>query len=120
LKLVHSPQRESSSEVEFKAFWVAYPRRVGKKPAKAKFLAILKRGEATAAQLIAGARDYADEMRREGRPLDKIAHPTTWLNQGRWEDEFAASGGEDPTAGLTPEQLERYQRLVEERQRGTA
>ena len=35
--------------------------------------------------LIDGARAYAASV--AGKEQKYIAHPTTWLNQGRWEDE---------------------------------
>lgn len=104
----------------FERFWSAYPRRVAKRGAQEKFIRIVQRGEATAEQLIAGAERFAAQMRREDRPLEKVAHPTTWLNQGRWEDEFGGPGAEDPTAGMTPEERERWQRMVDERKRGAA
>ena len=47
----------------------------------------------------------------DGRLLDKICHPTTWLNQGRWEDEIEAPEREDVTSGMTPEELERWAAL---------
>ncbi|MCH8038498.1 MAG: 2-hydroxyacyl-CoA dehydratase, partial [Proteobacteria bacterium] len=73
----------------FDRFWVIYPRRVAKKAALEKFIRVVQRGEATAGQLVTGAERFATQMRREGRPPDKICHPTTWLHQGRWEDEGA-------------------------------
>lgn len=99
----------------FERFWAIYPRRIGKKAARERFIRTVQRGEATAEQLITGAERFAAQMRREERPLDKIAHPTTWLNQGRWEDDFGGQAGEDPTAGMTAEERDRWQRMVAER-----
>jgi hypothetical protein len=93
---------------------------VAKKAAREKFIRVVKRGEATADQLVAGAERFATQMRREDRPPDKICHPTTRLNQGRWEDETEAPKSEDVTAGFSPDERERYERMVEERRRGAA
>ena len=39
--------------------------------------------------LIDGAKAYAASV--AGKEQKYIAHPTTWLNQGRWEDETTAT-----------------------------
>ena len=69
-------------------------------------------------QLLAGAKSFAAQMRREDRLLDKICHPTTWLNQGRWEDEIETPEREDVTSGMTPEERERWRRKIEELKKG--
>jgi hypothetical protein len=43
-----------------------------------------------------------------------MCNPTTWLSQGRWEDETAVPNGEDVTAGMTPEEREKFAQMVEE------
>lgn len=93
----------------FNRFWLEYPKKVGKPLARAKFLAIINGGirtrtldkdsgqfvdievNATAEQLVAGAKRYADAQwdRNTCRMRDGgkyVLHPSTWLNQGRWED----------------------------------
>jgi hypothetical protein len=53
----------------FEEFWKAYPKREGsnpKQPARKQFFRIIGRGE-DAAAVIAGARTYADELRRQGK-----------------------------------------------------
>lgn len=70
---------------EFAAFWTAYPRRVSKGAARVKFQAALNRG-IPADRLIDGARRYAESV--SGKDPQYIAHPDTWLNQERWEDEY--------------------------------
>jgi hypothetical protein len=104
----------------FDRFWAIYPRRVAKKVAREKFIRVVQRGEATADGLVTGAERYATQMRREARPPDKICHPTTWLNQGRWEDEGALDHPEDPTADMTHEERKRFAQLLQERKRGAA
>lgn len=73
-------------ERAFEAFWDAYPRKVGRKAAVKAFEKSLADVEPD--QLIASAKAYAQSC--SGSEPRFIAHPTTWLNQGRW-DEFAAS-----------------------------
>jgi hypothetical protein len=66
----------------FDLFWSIYPVKVGKKKAKDAFNKALS--ETDLATLIAGATRYAEDPNR----VDAYtAHPTTWLNAGRWADQ---------------------------------
>ena len=80
--------------VTFDDFWAAYPRRVGKLAAmKAWQRAILID---SAENIIAGIAPY-----KANKPeYADWCHPSTWLNQGRWLDEY-----EDET----PLQSKRYE-----------
>ena len=73
---------EDRHTTSFDEFWNIYPRKVGKAEAERAYLKALK--VATPEQIIAGAKKYADDKNRI--PI-YTAHPSTWLNQGRWEDE---------------------------------
>lgn len=66
----------------FEAFWAAYPRKVGKIGARKAWGAAIRK--APAAVLIAAATAFAADPNREP---EFTCHPTTWLNQGRWEDD---------------------------------
>lgn len=86
---------------DFETFWRIYPRKVGKAMARAKWNQITGNGMqakcrdrdgntmdvdlfARPEDLIEGAKAYRyDSIDTESR---FIAHPCTWLNQGRWED----------------------------------
>lgn len=67
----------------FEEWWRVYPRRVGKTAARTAYRAAVRKG-ASEQQLLDGARRYADDPTRDPA---FTAHPTTWLHQGRWEDE---------------------------------
>ena len=84
---------KNSEPLHFDNFWNAYPRKVGRKEAVKSFKRALS--DIDADQLVAAAKSYADAKR--GVDPQFIALPTTWLNQGRW-DEFTASA-------ITPEQF---------------
>ncbi|NUS00402.1 MAG: hypothetical protein HOV67_34700 [Kribbellaceae bacterium] len=71
-------------DAEFDAFWKAYPKRVSKAGARTKWDAAIKRG-IDPAVILAGAQRYATE--RAGADPRYTKHPTTWLNQGCWDDE---------------------------------
>ena len=83
----------------FAEFWEAYPRKVGK-PSATRAWKRLKAAEKSAVMQHLAAQPY------ESRPKDKIPHPSTYLNDRRWEDEEGAS-----ISALTPHEMaKRYGR----------
>jgi len=66
----------------FDAFWAVYPRKVGKIGAKSCYDRAVKKG-ADPRQVIAGAVRYRDDP---NRAEEFTKHPSTWLNQGCWDD----------------------------------
>ena len=84
-------------------FWPVYPRRTGKKAARAKFIAIVARGEATADQIVRGAMRYA--AARTGEEERYTKQPVTWLNQGCWDDEYPPPRRDRSRFGDRPKSL---------------
>ena len=79
-----SPATPSSERApdRFEEFWSHYPRKVGKKAAKAKYAAACKRADPQ--QVIDGAERLAHDP---NLPEERfIPHPTTWLERDGWED----------------------------------
>ena len=74
---------------DFENFWRTYPRHIEKKSAFKAWKTALKSG-ATADEITAGAARYAKY--RAGEPERFTKHPSTWLNQGCWEDEYSTAG----------------------------
>lgn len=75
---------------EFEVFWGEYPRKTGK---EAAFKAWQKRrfSQRTQERLLAAltiVKQSRDWVRDNGQ---FIPHPSTWLNQGRWDDEVPAA-----------------------------
>lgn len=68
---------------DFDLFWTVYPRRVGKLAAMRAYQKA--RVMATADEILAGVEVYKRHLPDEDR---FIAHASTWLNQGRWMDEY--------------------------------
>lgn len=79
--------KKDASPEGFDEFWEdAYPIKI----ARAKALAIYRKVIASGvepADLISAARRYARHLEATGKQ-QYTAHPTTWLSQGRWEDEL--------------------------------
>src|SRR5690606_11313589 len=88
------PDDGSGYTEAFERFWRVYPRRVGKKAAFKAWNRLLKRSRdnpnpPTEEQLIAAARNYNRAMQMQGRPLDRIKHPSTFLSaRDRWWEEW--------------------------------
>ena len=72
----------------FARFWEAYPHKVGKSAAEKAYVRAIGKigGHDPPSVLLAGV-ERAKASREWGEGF--IPHPTTWLNQGRWEDEPA-------------------------------
>ncbi len=67
---------------QFDAFWTVYPRKEAKAAAKKAWAKATRSTPPEA--IIAGAYRYNQDPNREPA---FTAHPTTWLNAGRWDDE---------------------------------
>ncbi len=83
VELIMAAWSGPATEDEFEAWWTLYPRKVGKDAAREKYRKARKRVSAEA--LVAGLRHYVASVSEKEREF--IAHPATWLNQGRWQDE---------------------------------
>lgn len=70
---------------DFTTFWQAYPRRVGKLAALKSY--VKARTVATAEEILAGVELYCAHLPED---VKYVAHPASWLNQGRWMDEYEA------------------------------
>jgi hypothetical protein len=77
--------RRPASPAGFDEFWTIYPRKVGKKAAQKAWIKAI-RDEPDIMAIIAAARRYAADPRRAADP-EFTAHPATWLNAGRYDDE---------------------------------
>lgn len=83
----NTPKAPKGAECDrFEAFWATYPRRVGKDAARRAF-AKRKVDDDLLAQMLAAVstQSASDGWTRDGGKF--IPHPSTWLNEGRWQDE---------------------------------
>lgn len=67
---------------DFDSFWAAYPRRIGKLDAMKAYGKA--RTVATADEILAGVELY----KRNKPEYADWCHPSTFLNKGRWMDEY--------------------------------
>jgi hypothetical protein len=85
------PEYHAMTLVEqlFVSFWQQYPRKAGKKAAKKAWMDI-KPDEALFLTIMEALKAANQYWHVHGISLKHIPHPSTWLNEERWEDEFSA------------------------------
>ncbi len=72
----------------FNEWYDSYPRKIGKKAAEKAFNSAIKSG-VTIEQLTQGVAAYNQEIKDAGTSTQYIKHPSTWLNQGCYDDDHA-------------------------------
>lgn len=103
-----SPLSTSKVHQLFDSFWAVYPRKVGKQTAYKAFEKAVKGKPANwvEAVLIPAVKTHAASNDWQKSDGQYIPHPTTFLNQGRWEDEIASAPVAQvpaaPAAAYTP------------------
>ena len=101
----------TAGAVTFEQFWAWYPRKVGKQRARRAFSKALHRLP-PAAEIRAALDRYKANL--AGWSDHQICHPSTWLNQWRWQDEFPSrstpAAPEDPEVARWKLRLEGYGR----------
>jgi hypothetical protein len=80
---------QKQAELEaFDAFWAAYPKRQGKQAARKAFAKQIAEEGSDPQHMVAAAVAYAENCVRIHKDPQFIPHPTTWLNQGRFDDDL--------------------------------
>lgn len=88
LTLITPPGSSADADGAFSEWWERYPRKVDKARARSAYTKARKR--TSRGVLLASLDRQITVWRREGRPVDKVPHATTWLNGERWADEALA------------------------------
>lgn len=113
----HPPSANKKSdlkrlEADFDRFWQIYPRKIARKKAKEDWLTKHKPSAELAEQII-----HAVEQQKrtiwKNEDQQFIPHATTWLNQGRWEDELPKQKthvGNFTVSDQSEKQIEEYQK----------
>lgn len=114
---IQNPESEDvrrRTEADFEQFWNSYPRKVGKQKALKAFQKVKVPVE-TLLNAIAQQKQSAQWTKNNG---EFIPHPTTWLNEGRWEDKLAMPTGNAVKASCTlgKAEMENIRRLLQEDQ----
>lgn len=78
-------EEEEDSLSDFDLFWQAYPRKAGKGDARSAFDKAMTKG-VTLTKILAAVAEQKGSQ--EWSDPQYIPHPSTWLNQERWDDEL--------------------------------
>lgn len=82
-----APTVKSAYPIEFESFWNECPRRIAKKMAYKSWQKAIREG-ADPDLIISAMIIYRKWLNDGNGWKPEAAHPATWLNQGRWEDEL--------------------------------
>lgn len=89
----NTPKPPTGVEVRFEQFWKTYPRKVGKDAAMRAFAKRKPDADLLAEMLAAiGEQARSAAWVKDGGQF--IPHPSTWLNEGRWQDEHGGASNE--------------------------
>lgn len=82
----------------FDLFWQEYPRKVGKPAAFRAFKSALKKNSSTGQMtaIAVGLQNWVEFWADDGTDERHIPHPSTWLNQERWNDRPPAPNPKKP------------------------
>lgn len=83
-------KKERTKEL-FDSFYSQYPNKKSRKVAEDKFEKLLKESkepEILFDEIMQGLNNFLGEIKLKGTEKQFIAHPSTWLNQNRWLDEY--------------------------------
>lgn len=98
----------------FEQFWLAYPRKVGKPAAKKAFKSAMKRAGIEA--IAEGLGRWVEYWEDRSEP-EFVPHPSTWLNQDRWDDHPPAPSRSKPRSTHIGSILEGMRERATERAR---
>lgn len=86
-KDIYTPSFQTPIEELFLKFWKAYPKKVGKQDALKAFKKI-KPSKELVDQMVSVIEDAKNTEQWTKNNGQYIPNPSTWLNQGRWEDDI--------------------------------
>lgn len=113
----------SAKNAEFEDFWNEYGKKVKKPKAEESFKKALKTKDTTFQSIMNGVKKY-NEYLKVATWCPK-AHPTTWLNESRWNDdyddlikqEYKKNNKTPPVQQKTPEKQQEEVKIKEDTQR---
>ena len=89
-QLAHDRESDNTQDIQitshFDEFWSKCPRKIGKKKVRTLYNNLIRKKEVTEQELIDGMTRYAESVKNTETAF--IVHPSTFLAQGRWEDDL--------------------------------
>lgn len=94
---------------DFAAWWAQYPHKRGKIAADKAYRAARLKHRASAQDLLSGLAAYVQH-----KPAwQHWAHPTTWLHQGCWADDYSKPAPSEAPQKRVPDAYRPYVRLAD-------
>jgi hypothetical protein len=88
----NEPKKDSAEfENEFEQLWKLYPKKEGKKDAKAKYLKLRKANKISYETVENGLYKYLEHLSATNEDYKFIPKGSSWFNQERWQDEYTNS-----------------------------
>ncbi len=81
-------RRGEERQSQFSEWYKLYPNKKGNGAAEKAYNKVIKNKNATHEELVIGLNRFLEDIKIKKTEKQFIAHPATWLNQGRWEDEY--------------------------------
>lgn len=106
-----TPKKDFSAE--FEQWWAKYPNKKSKQDALKSFNRVLASKQATLDQLMHGLEAYSNDCKAKNTETHYIKHPSTWLNQGCWADEYGAAEAETYHPSVDSEKLNQMASIAE-------
>ena len=98
---------------EFEKWWAKYPNKKSKQDALKSFNRVLKDKLATFDELMRGLEAYSNDCKAKNTETHYIKHPSTWLNQGCWADEYGVAEVEAYRSSVDTEKLNNLASIAE-------
>ncbi|MDD5485959.1 MAG: hypothetical protein PHW65_00130 [Dehalococcoidales bacterium] len=105
-----SLKKEDCKGKEFEEFWQLYPRKVGKGSARRAFHTHKCKDIMEKIKKSIDIQKHSDQWQKDGGQF--IPHPTTWINQERWNDEVTYLGN-SPTTTIAQREAETLKKIQE-------
>ena len=86
--------KDTKKENRFDEFYQSYPRKVGKPKAQQAYSKAIKQSDHET--IMEGLEKQKLQWTKKQTEADFIPHPATWLNGGRWADDFGEAGKNIP------------------------
>lgn len=114
---IEPPQKNPRFATAFEAFYAAYPLHVGRVKAEQAWARAVRAAGGDVQRIIDGAMRYRNDPNRDP---EFTAHPSTWLNAGRWDDDPLPprnGNGRHPMAKVDQRTIEAMEWAAERRAR---
>ena len=79
-------EKENDIDALFDKFYTAYPLKKSRQAAAKSFAKVIKTTPFD--EIMAGLESYKEEISKKGTTAEYIKHPSTWLNNACWQDEY--------------------------------